>query len=200
MEHLTPIWKVVQEIAKSLNVGVKDAAGFVANHEMDVYQKGDLGLYMPVSRNVGPDGVERRFTVMMDWIRFAERLEWYEDVLTNNDYQKIYIGREGLESLHTEVDKILGRDGKTSTPGAECLNSSHPRYAPKLAAALSAWLAVDANPVGKTPKQALQDWLTANAARFGLQSAIGSLNQQGIEECAKIANWNPTGGAPRTPE
>jgi len=25
------------------------------------------------------------------------------------------------------------------------------------------------------------------------------MNEQGIDECAKVANWQPGGGAPRTP-
>lgn len=78
------------------------------------------------------------------------------------------------------------------------LNPRHPRYAPKLAAAIHAWLAVtDAN--GKHPKQALTKWLREHAAEFGLSDEDGKPNETGIEETAKVANWQPGGGAPKTP-
>jgi len=78
------------------------------------------------------------------------------------------------------------------------LNPKHHRYAPKLAAAVGAWLAVtDVN--GKHPKQALTKWLRENAAEFGLSDDEGKPNETGIEETAKVANWQPGGGAPKTP-
>lgn len=78
------------------------------------------------------------------------------------------------------------------------LDQAHPRYAPKLAAAVRAWLAIE-DPKGKHPKQALTKWLRENAADFGLSDEEGKPNEQGIEECAKVANWQPGGGAPKTP-
>jgi hypothetical protein len=81
---------------------------------------------------------------------------------------------------------------------ADYLNPSHPRYAPKLAAAVRAWQAVT-DPAGKHPKQALMKWLRENAADFGLTDEDGKPNETGIEEAAKVANWQPGGGAPKTP-
>ena len=52
---------------------------------------------------------------------------------------------------------------------------------------------------GKTPKQAIEAWLRRNANQFGLIKDNSSPNLQGIEEVAKIANWNTRGGAPKTP-
>jgi len=78
------------------------------------------------------------------------------------------------------------------------MNPSDPRYAPKLAATVSAWLAVT-EPKGKSPKQALEKWLRENAARFGLTDEAGNPINLAIEECSKIANWQPGGGASKTP-
>jgi len=78
------------------------------------------------------------------------------------------------------------------------LDPRHARYAPKLAAAIGAWLAVQ-DPQGKHPKQALMKWLREHSAEFGLSDEEGKPNEQGIEECAKVANWQPGGGAPKTP-
>lgn len=85
-----------------------------------------------------------------------------------------------------------------STDAPDYLDKSHPRYAPKLAAAVNAWLSVTATN-GKHPKGALTKWLRENAATYGLTDEDGKLNDNGVEECAKVANWQPTGGAPKTP-
>lgn len=81
------------------------------------------------------------------------------------------------------------------------LDPKHPRYAPKLAAAVLAWQAIgnEATISGKSPKQVLMKWLREYAAEFGLTDDDGKPNETGIEEAAKVANWQPTGGAPKTP-
>jgi len=82
------------------------------------------------------------------------------------------------------------------------LDSDHPKYAPKLAAAVRAWTAVaedEALHKGKSVKKALENWLEENAAVYGLLLTGGEINRQGIEETAKIANWDFKGGAPKTP-
>ena len=84
----------------------------------------------------------------------------------------------------------------TGAPGY--LDTRSNRYAPKLAAAVHAWQAVtDGN--GKHPKQALLKWLREHAAEYGLTDEDGKVNETGIEEVAKVANWQPGGGAPKTP-
>ncbi len=77
------------------------------------------------------------------------------------------------------------------------LDPSHPRYAPKLAAAVRAWLAVT-DSGKKSPKQALEKWLRINASIFGLVDDEGNPINQAIEDCSKVANWKQTGGAPKT--
>lgn len=85
---------------------------------------------------------------------------------------------------------------KTDAP--DYLDPKNPRYAPKLAAALRAWQSVtDAG--GKHPKQALAKWLREHAAEFSMTDDEGKPNETGIEEAAKVANWQPGGGAPKTP-
>jgi hypothetical protein len=84
----------------------------------------------------------------------------------------------------------------------EYLDPKHKNYSPKLAAAIRAWQAVNADPgllSGKPVKQALIGWLHKNADQFGLTKDDGNPNKQGIEEVAKISNWAPKGGAPKTP-
>lgn len=78
------------------------------------------------------------------------------------------------------------------------LDPTHPRYSHKLAAAVSAWMAVE-EPVGKSPKQALEEWLREHAEDYRLVGPDGSLNKTGLEACSVVANWRPSGGASKTP-
>lgn len=80
---------------------------------------------------------------------------------------------------------------------ADYMDPDNPRYAPKLAAAVRAWQAV-IDPGKKSAKQALEKWLRENAAKFGLVSDDGNPSNLAVEECAKVANWSPGGGAPKT--
>lgn len=78
------------------------------------------------------------------------------------------------------------------------LDSDGARYAPKLAAAVEAWIAFDEFSTERgTPKQRLKTWLRSNAARFGLTNEDGTAAESVIEDIAKIANWAPAGGAPK---
>ena len=85
-----------------------------------------------------------------------------------------------------------------TTDAPDYLDPRNPRFAPKLAAAVRAWQAV-IDPNGKHPKQALMKWLREHAAEFALTDDEGKPNETGIEESAKVANWQPGGGAPKTP-
>jgi len=86
----------------------------------------------------------------------------------------------------------------TATDAPDYLDPKNTRYAPKLAAAVRAWQSV-ADPGSKHPKQALAKWLREHAAEFGMTDDEGKPNETGIEEAAKVANWQPGGGAPKTP-
>jgi len=87
-------------------------------------------------------------------------------------------------------------------PGPDYLSEFHPNYSAKLAAAIEAWKAISADTElrrGKSVKQALIVWLRQHANEFGLTKEDGNPNEQGIEDVAKIANWDTRGGAPKTP-
>ena len=83
------------------------------------------------------------------------------------------------------------------TDAPDYLDEKNARYAPKLAAAIRAWQSVvETN--GRHPKQALAKWLREHAAEFGMTDDEGNLVNQAIDDVSKIANWQPTGGAPKT--
>lgn len=121
-------------------------------------------------------------------------------------------GERDLQSSLVHVDKIrewlVGKRihaGIFAAPAlqAQLDNSFGRYYAPKLAAANAAWKAVTSDQKrlrGKSPKQALVLWLTEHAADYDLQNKDGTPNATGIEEVAKVANWQSAGGAPATPK
>ncbi len=98
--------------------------------------------------------------------------------------------KTGFFFPQTEIDK------------PDYLDINHPNYSQKLGAAIESWLAITENPEllkAKTVKKALTIYLRIHAFRFGLIKDDGNPNEQGIEEIAKIANWETKGGAPKTP-
>lgn len=85
-------------------------------------------------------------------------------------------------------------------PEGEFLSKSHPRYSPKLAAAVKAWQALDDETLHvKTAKQSVKKWLRLHSTEYELSDEDGKPIETAIEEVAKIVNWNPKGGAPLTP-
>lgn len=102
------------------------------------------------------------------------------------------------------IDWLTRRDIKsefffpTATDRPGYLDPGNARYAPKLAAAVKAWEAVT-TPNGRHPKKALEKWLLEHAAECGLTINGGKPNETAIEEIAKVANWQLSGGAPKTP-
>jgi len=119
-------------------------------------------------------------------------------------------GTTDLEASLMEVDSLRrwlrDRGFKTgfffpeSKETADYLDPNHPCYSQKLAATVNAWLELEGNDLGgKTAKQSLERWLREHAALYGLSDEDGKPNEKGIEECAKVANWQQKGGAPKTP-
>jgi len=114
------------------------------------------------------------------------------------DWSLSTVSQDDLTQWLTQRGIRAGFFSPNATDGPGYLDSEHPRYAPKLAAAVRAWEAVtDTN--GKHPKQALTKWLREHCGEFDLADAKGKPNETGIEEIAKVANWQPSGGAPKTP-
>ena len=103
---------------------------------------------------------------------------------------KIWLRSRGFTSGFFFPNEEAGRPGY--------LDPKNPRYPPKLAAAVSAWIAVE-DPHGRSPKQSLDRWLREHAAEFGLTDDDGNPVNTAMEECSKVANWQPGGGASKTP-
>jgi hypothetical protein len=142
--------------------------------------------------NIPPDsmaqfqegGVQRLYRVVPDW---------YGTLIVVTDLREWLVGR-GIKSEFFFPDGL---------PNADYLNPSDSCFSPKLYAAIAAWIAVKSDRSltrTKSVKSALSIWLNQHAAQYGLTKGDGTPNKQAIEEVAKVANWVPKGGAPKTPK
>lgn len=205
LRRIIDLWPEVQNILGNSRLdSVVFTERVFENEKISLYlDDEDLGLWRPVEWSeltkvyVGNDELasEGKVRVLlrdMGTSNFAhdESFDpegWVNYRILPSDYMKVIASAES----------IAGRVEEHTT-SADYLDPNHPRYAPKLAAAVRAWQAVtDAG--GKHPKQALAKWLRENAAEFGMTDDGGKPNETGIEEAAKVANWQPGGGAPKTP-
>jgi hypothetical protein len=108
---------------------------------------------------------------------------------------EVFALRNWLKEMGISTGFFFPNTSKVQT--VEYLDPNHPRYAPKLAASVNAWLAVT-DPKKISPKKALEKWLRENAARFGMTDDEGNPVTQAVDDCSKIANWQLTGGAPKS--
>lgn len=122
----------------------------------------------------------------------------------STDLSRSYIFVDSLKSWLTEKGFDRGFFFQIDKKSIDYLDKNHPHYSPKLSAAVSAWEAVSNDATyqnnGKTTKQNLINWLTSHAAEFGLIKEDGEINNNAIEnQVAMVANWDTSGGAPKTP-
>ncbi|CAJ0770188.1 hypothetical protein R8510_00347 [Ralstonia chuxiongensis] len=183
------VWAEVQEI---LGVERSRAAAIVERafneSDMDLYLDDQvLGLWFPCEDR------DSKQQLMSDLALSDFALGRDDDAAGWSNWR---LHPADCDLILNHVRAIAGR-GVRQEP-SDFLDPDHPRYAPKLAAAVSAWRAVDGGK-GASPKQAIAKWLREHADEFGLADASGKPNETGIEEVAKVANWQPTGGAPKTP-
>jgi len=122
----------------------------------------------------------------------------YDEDWQNIDYHTSSVDRLALAKWLA----ILGYSCSTFPPfhdkPAGFRDPKHSRYSKKLAAVVEAWEAFDENSkeTGRA-KQRLKKWFRLNAARFGFTGEDGKPSESVIEELAKIANWDTSGGAPK---
>lgn len=170
-----------------------------------------------------PSGYEAAKTALISALRRGEikgRAEPFYDYDINGNRGPAY--EDSIDPAGSTVDiaSLLAwfeRRGfqsaffsKRDTQTPDYLDPDHPRYAPKLAAAVKVWLAMeDENPLrGKGTVAAMEQWLESRYRELGLfhdkdntknGTKAGDVNRSAISEAAKVANWQPGGGAPKTP-
>jgi hypothetical protein len=174
-------------------------AGFSPD-ETENHRESDLGHQCP--------GYTPAKTALCNALR-SGRLECEKLIYENNEFDiSEYIDVYRTLISVSDLDRFVRSRGvvceffERPSGAPSCSREGHPYFSRKLDAANRAWQAVTSDPTllaGKSPKQALQRWLTENCLSLGLINKDGSPNRTGIEEICKVANWKPEGGATPTP-
>jgi hypothetical protein len=189
-EVKTAFWVLVNAINdKSLNATVRRSArirGWNEEPQQDEQFTKDVDVLPSDIEESNDDWF--RHSVKTRGIIYRVTPDWGKTTVTRRDLTAWLSGR-GIRSGFFFPD---------ATDQPDYLDENNPRYAPKLAAAVRAWQAVT-HPAGKSPKQALSNWLREHAVELGLIDGKNNPNETGIEEISKVANWQGSGGAPRTP-
>lgn len=150
--------------------------------------------------------------LLLNWKKRYYQLEKaYEDLESLYTRTKQFQERDFLKHTHIlytalqiiqDLQKENERLQQERSNDQPFLDDKHPCYSPKLAAALKAWQEVQEDEhiqKGlKSPKQVLEKWLKAQAGEYGLIKKDGRINNEGIEQIAKVVNWKPEGGANKT--
>jgi hypothetical protein len=187
-------------------LSVVQAALLIVGEDPSVTQ-GYIANWAPKDRPTGFDAVETALINAIEGKRLPATVAEMEAV-DEHDRHVADLDLHRTTILVEDLRVWLKSRGVTTgfffpqPEGPGYLSSSHPCYSAKLAAAISAWLAVSENrdlKRGKSVKQVIETWLRQHANEFGLTKDDGNPNAQGIEEVAKIANWDTKGGAPKTP-
>ena len=188
-----------EQFAKENGIDNSEASDYLLREilhlEIDLF---DMCMpFLPTSiRDNESDEVYQRM-----WEYVVESNWWLDDESRNPSKWDSQYHPSKIGILKSDAQAFISQESKTNSEQAPYLDPSHPRYAPKLAAAIAAWIAIEDETMvlRKSPKQALASWLIQHADEFSLLDESGKPNETGIEECAKVANWQRKGGAPKTP-
>ena len=143
-----------------------------------------------IASAVKTETLSKRETMILD----QRSGEYYPDdnlALVNVSELKIWLSSKGIREHFFFFPE---------EPEGAFLSKKHPRYSPKLAAAVRAWQALEDKALHtKTAKQSVKKWLRLHSTEYDLTDDEGKPMETAIDEIAKIVNWNPKGGAPLTP-
>ena len=199
---IDPFWHLAEAV--SLQEGAAIIAGYDPHQlaltvgETDIHPT--YPQYYPVIRALRQAVASNTLKATAKWKQELDEITEYEYVTDVLMVSETIVKVEHLKKWLSDKGVTTNFFFPTAKPNY--LDQRHKNYSPKLAAAISVWEAVtsDASLMhGTTAKQAMMKWLRRNADQYGLTKDDGNPNEQGIEEIAKIANWDSKGGAPKTP-
>lgn len=196
MDNITH-WKLAEELnvrqAALLMIGLDPSKFDFSIDDKPTIQPTGYGAFVTALKNAIPNKrIEARISYY-EQSNFESIINW-EDTVLSVESLKQWLIEKDINDLFFNVGGELKE--------FNFMDEDHPQYSPKMAATVSAWMAVTENPEllkGKTPKQAVEKWLRENAGKFGLTKEDGKLNESAISEICKIVNWNPQGGVAKTP-
>lgn len=122
----------------------------------------------------------------VDW----RRVDWYEVRVEADEL------REHLRSRKVPDRFFCPAEEGARAMADDPLDPAHPHFAPELALALRAWLALAAKPPAGAPKAAIREWAADNPQAW--VGDPGGPSREALDRIATLVNWRKAGGAPRT--
>lgn len=197
--YISPYWRLADSLsiieASLLVIGCEPQglAEYVENHDAHNRPSGYAAVKAGIIAGIGNKSLKgqlnfftyqehgswqtdhSRYDLSTSWVEVASLITW----LASRGFSSGYFFSENG-----------GKDGLR--------DPNHPRYTPKLAAAVAAWESFDeSSSAPGTAKQKLAKWLRLHAAKYGLTDDDGKPRETVIEQLATIANWATKGGAPK---
>ncbi|WP_375623191.1 MULTISPECIES: hypothetical protein [unclassified Bartonella] len=140
-------------------------------------------------------GKSNRLEIEWSYYNFLDFIDADSSYVLVEDLKKWLLWRNKRFSFFFPEDD----SAETKDQNYAFQDPTHPPYAPKLAAIVAAWEAVREAEPNKSVKQTLIKWLQKNASQYNLlNEKSNKLKKDVIEQLASVANWEPTGGAPKT--
>lgn len=190
---LAPETSIVEAALLTVNVEPQGVSTFLENWEENQYPEGYVAAREAITSAISRKEIEGRIEPVYVRDNMGSVVDSF-----GTDYQSSRVALRSLrEWLRDEgyVETCL-KLPVARTEGFR--DPDHPRYSPKLAAFVAAWEEFDeAIAKSGTAKQKLEIWLRKNAARFDLLDEEGKPRETLIGRLAQVANWAPTGGAPK---
>ena len=198
--QVTLVTAACEQAAKDFNVSLSEVVELFFKFTMHLERNQNPIDFLRLYEDGGlPDPIEYDYELIVNMLNEgwgSERFKGFSKLR----YKIMAIHNDSVEDFRNWLKPMLGLEPsakpKKQTP--DYLDPDHPCYSPKLAAAIHAWEACNKTPKASA-KSALKKWLKEHAANYGLLNSDGSINESGVDETAKTANWNPLGGAPKTP-
>lgn len=199
--EIDPLWHIAEALsiqeAASLIAGYDPYELVMAIGDSDIHE--EYPRYYPAITALRQAVATGSLNVKAKWVLGYDEIGDYE---YNSDVLNV---RETIVVIEDLKKWLSGRGFRSGflfpSVMPDYLDTANEHYSQKLAAAISVWQAVSSDPSlmrSTTAKQAMMKWLRRNADKYGLTKDDGNPNEQGIEEVAKIANWDSKGGAPKT--
>jgi hypothetical protein len=207
-------WRLCDELsviqAACLVVGVDPSSeigsnceGWATHERPDGYEAAKAGITSAFQRGA----IKGRLIQLFEYDMNGNPCGAIEDSIDRAE------SRVEVESLRVWLKSRGFRTGfffPDATDAPDYLDPQNSRYAPKLAAAVRAWQAMEDKNLrrGKSAKAAMEQYLETNYRTLGLAQKrssekhgykAGDINKTAIVEAAKIANWEDDGGATKTP-
>lgn len=198
-DDVSPYWRLADKLnvieASLLVLGIEPQglAEYIENYDAHKRPNG----YAAVKAGIVAGIENKSLQGFLTFVQYQENGGWETDH-TRYDYSGSTVEVSSLIKWLSSRGFARGYFFAEDDAKRGLRDPDHPRYAPKLAAAVQAWECfAESLSASGTAKQKLAKWLRLHSAKYGLTDDDGKPRESVIDALATIANWAPKGGAPK---